>query len=910
MEELLSQIVNLWYIILEFFQNNYWIVPGLAIAIALLTIGRKSATKILRGFVQQMDERLNQRLNPGIDSMINQLKGSLSQLCLRFTSPFVHQYYQSLINLYDDLRGERFRLGFPLLDLDKVFVPLRLATEMPLNEENKVINRQVIPNNPEIWDFLALKSEKPVYGHIAVIGDCSGKTTLLQHLTLTYAKNTYYKHKAPELIPILLNLRYIHRLITNQKPTLPALITKVFRHKTYFEQLNPPPNWFEEQLRNGKCLVMLDGLDEVTQLNKRQQVSQWINQQIEAYSTTAFILTSRPHGYYSAPVPKIETVLEIQPYNLEQIEQFIHDWYLQTESMNREGIKNPRVEEIAQNQAHDLRERISHNPNLGTMARNPLLLTMIATIHSCGEVIPESRVKLYGKVCDLLLEETQKENTNQIQLTPQQHKSILQWLALELIKQNICSFTLAEERVLLKNKLTQMGVNSWKPEEFLKQSKTFTGLIVESEPEIYEFIHQSFQEYLAAVQIQELNQDHLLSDNFDNAFWSETIRFYAAENEANNLIRTALLHPTVESFKLAYHCLEESLNVKPSLRQKLEERLALGLKSNDPAMFKLAAEVSLSRRLNNLLQINDYVSIDPNYLNCAEYQLFIDQKRNLGEYRQPDHWTTNRFATEYARMPITGVRASDAEEFCQWLTQCYSELGFRYRLPSLSEAQRYPAKEKQVGCWCKSGDERAIAGIENNQWLIWQTDLAEVLKGDPGSQIVSDHTSSLDLTLILARAFDLDLALDLARDLAFDLHNDPLFNRSLDSIMTRAYARALVDRKLTQGYAHDLARTLESALDLTRDLDLDLSDIGSYLLLVSGFWYRIAEIYQQPSTETKRSQVKKLTPQECKNLSREFATKGDEAFNLYTFFVLIEERRAGRMSAWEGIRIVREKIIN
>ena len=60
-----------------------------------------------------------------------------------------------------------------------------------------------------------------------------------------------------------------------------------------------PPEWIEHRLNKGKCLVLLDGLDEVADPEQRQQVVQWVEQQMIAYGKNRFVVTSRPFGYRS-----------------------------------------------------------------------------------------------------------------------------------------------------------------------------------------------------------------------------------------------------------------------------------------------------------------------------------------------------------------------------------------------------------------------------------------------------------------------------------------------------------------------------------------------------------------------------------------------------------------------------------
>ncbi|NET59986.1 MAG: SUMF1/EgtB/PvdO family nonheme iron enzyme [Symploca sp. SIO2E6] len=150
--------------------------------------------------------------------------------------------------------------------------------------------------------------------------------------------------------------------------------------------------------------------------------------------------------------------------------------------------------------------------------------------------------------------------------------------------------------------------------------------------------------------------------------------------------------------------------------------------------------------MTNLVRIKENVEIDLSYITCAEYQLFIDEMREVGKNRQPDYWQDYRFPPGDVRKPITGVRVSDAEEFCAWLTQQQSILGFRYRLPTLAEVEENPATEKHIGCWCNGGE---IVGIEASWWQDWYGKLAEVT------------ILNRDFDRVLYRDFDRDLNLDI-----------------------------------------------------------------------------------------------------------------------------------------------------
>jgi hypothetical protein len=52
----------------------------------------------------------------------------------------------------------------------------------------------------------------------------------------------------------------------------------------------------------------------------------------------------------------------------------------------------------------------------------------------------------------------------------------------------------------------------------------------------------------------------------------------------------------------------------------------------------------------------------------------------------------------------------------------------------------------------------------------------------------------------------------------------------------------------------------------------------------------------------------KLSRQKSEAISRKYLQKLKEIYPLYVYLVLLDERQAGRIPAWESIRIVRERV--
>jgi predicted NACHT family NTPase len=275
------------------------------------------------------------------------------------------------------------------------------------------------------------------------------------------------------------------------------------------------------------------------------------------------------------------TVLEVQPFSLKQMQQFIRSWYLETEVKSHAGQDDAGVRGDAKEKADDLIKRIKNSKPLADMAVNPLLLTMIATVHRRGSALPGKRVELYKEICQVLLEKRQTAKNIADALTATQKQSVLQVLAFELMQQKTREFNLSDGIDWITDKLADVAGSGANPEEFIQQVRNVSGLLVEKEVGVYEFAHLSFQEYLAAVQIKESNQESLLIGNINQSWWAETIRLYAAQSNASNLIRTilAMPSPSVEEMALAYDCLDEALSVNPDVRQQLEPRLNADLES-------------------------------------------------------------------------------------------------------------------------------------------------------------------------------------------------------------------------------------------------------------------------------------------------------------------------------------------
>jgi predicted NACHT family NTPase len=588
---------------IHFVQNHEWIQ---ALVTSFLTASMYLWTRFSKTFMEILGEAAEESGKSVAQWLLINSNLVFTRLWQELISPFERQYCQNLIYTHRSYRTEGLITRGPFTpDLDKVFVPLRVASTSLGTTSSSIIQTQETSGELEIWNFLAEMNAVPAYKRMVILGaPGSGKTTLLEHLTLSYAKHQErtYNRAVPRLIPILLFLRDIRNEIAcDDSPSLSILVTELLKNSEFTLTFEPQVSWFEMRLKQGRCLVMLDGLDEVADPHQRKNISAWVDTQMKRYPKTAFILSSRPFGYRNAELKEVRTCLNVKPFNSKQINNFLHHWYLQNEMLRQARKADEGVRKIAFKKAEDLIKRIKNYAPIADMANNPLLLTMIATVHDNRGALPGSRLELYKEICEVLLARRQEDKNipDSVPLTVEQKQKVLQSLALGLTCNGTREFDLDQGKSLIQSELSSVTGGNMVPDRFIQYVEQVTGLLVERELGIYEFAHRSFQEYLTANEVKEKNYEDLLINNINDPWWSETIRLYAGRNDVTNLIQAALRHSTIISLALAYDCLEDGKSVHPDTRDQLEEKLKLDRKSTDPELSRLAAEVQLSRRLRH-----------------------------------------------------------------------------------------------------------------------------------------------------------------------------------------------------------------------------------------------------------------------------------------------------------------------
>ena len=240
-----------------------------------------------------------------------------------------------------------------------------------------------------IQSVLDVIEDSQGYRYLVVLGDPgSGKSTLLQYLALEWAR-TDLTTESSLRIPLLIELRtYIRNRDSGQCNNFLE-----FCHQSSGAICHLNQHHLDDQLKAGNVLVMLDGLDEVFEPGKREDVITDIHRFTNKYPKVRVIVTSRVIGYKPQRLRDAEfRHVMLQDLESEQIQTFIEHWHELTFTNQADKVRK----------RERLQKAIETSYPILQLAQNPLLLTMMAILNRNQE-LPRDRSELYNQSSRLLL---------------------------------------------------------------------------------------------------------------------------------------------------------------------------------------------------------------------------------------------------------------------------------------------------------------------------------------------------------------------------------------------------------------------------------------------------------------------------------------------------------------------------
>lgn len=170
-------------------------------------------------------------------------------------------------------------------------------------------------------------------------------------------------------------------------------------------------NWLHER----ETLVLLDGLDEISDLEQRRRICDWIDNTARGLPNARFVVTSRWTGYRKLDGVELgfeHLRADVMDFSPEQQEDFLRKWFqavIKRENTYKPSGGTERLERQKAKAAQRAQVIIDYlnkpeNKRLRDLAAVPLLLQVMAIIWKEREHLPHSRPALYNAALKYLLD--------------------------------------------------------------------------------------------------------------------------------------------------------------------------------------------------------------------------------------------------------------------------------------------------------------------------------------------------------------------------------------------------------------------------------------------------------------------------------------------------------------------------
>jgi hypothetical protein len=263
--------------------------------------------------------------------------------------------------------------------------------------------------------------------------------------------------------------------------------------------------WFEERLKAGECLILIDGLDEAPDRLSRARMVRLAEAVGAAYHVAIgdsdhalpkprngcpMVVTSRPVAYANRSMLPGFQVVRIAPLGDEGIRNFLGRW--------SEALFPADAGRAAAHRDGLIAAVMTHS-QIHRMARNMVMLTALAVVHWNEKRLPEQRAELYESILTWLGRSREQRPGRE---TPERCLALLQELALAMQRhpkgrQVQVSRRWAAEQMAGEFGKAKSRRSVERAEAFLEQEEADSGIVVGRGSDIG-FWHLTFQEYLAA----------------------------------------------------------------------------------------------------------------------------------------------------------------------------------------------------------------------------------------------------------------------------------------------------------------------------------------------------------------------------------------------------------------------------
>ncbi|MET7710321.1 NACHT domain-containing protein [Micromonospora sp. NPDC005413] len=345
-----------------------------------------------------------------------------------------------------------------------------------------------------------------------------GKTTLLQWIAVQSARRGFAGEMQDwnATVPFFIPLR---RYSSEPLPPADRFIESVGRHIA--EEM--PTGWVQEQLRTGRAVVLIDGVDEFAE-GRRDEARTWLRELMVTFPAARFIITTRPAATPADWLGRDEfQVAELEPMEAVDIPTFVKRWH---DAMRDQCTRQDECDDLNEYEKI-LLESLQGSRHLRQLAGYPLLCALLCALNKDSRAqLPNNRMELYDIALQMLLERRDRERQikSGVVLSRTEKTILLQSIAYWLIRNGWSYATKDQVIDRIRVKLKSMsGLSSVWAEKVCKVLLERSGLLREPIEGQIDFVHRSFQEYLAGAEAIDAGDIGILVDHAHLDQWSDVI---------------------------------------------------------------------------------------------------------------------------------------------------------------------------------------------------------------------------------------------------------------------------------------------------------------------------------------------------------------------------------------------------
>ncbi|MEV6825456.1 NACHT domain-containing protein [Amycolatopsis sp. NPDC051102] len=472
---------------------------------------------------------------------------------------FRDRYFELVSNLYDRLQILGITTNFyePTITLTVAYLSLTASATPAGHEPRRTAERVEAPvgvgTEERPQDVVRVEDALGGKRLILIQGDAgAGKSTLLQWIAITAVRRRFVGRLSDwnGRVPFLIRLRDFSE---NRLPNGDEFLL----HANAPQWGPVPEGWVDRVAESGRALFLIDGVDELPE-NERAKVRDWLRGLSIRFPGCLMVVTSRPAERTERwlVADKFRSVT-LEPMNPQDVRIFIERWHSALlDSTAGLEIALPCPREDVPGHQRSLLLHLDSRPHLRALARNPLLCAMICALNLDRRAnLPRDRMTLYEAALDMLLERRDADKKvpvdGEAPLSAVEKRALLRALAWWLNENGRAEMSREEAIHQLNLKIATMPGVTQRPDAVLRHLLERSGLIRQPVIGRIDFVHRTFQEFLAAKEVVERDSIDLLINQAGSDLWRETVLM--ACSHASVVQRDRLLNGIINKAFDFYH---------------------------------------------------------------------------------------------------------------------------------------------------------------------------------------------------------------------------------------------------------------------------------------------------------------------------------------------------------------------